>query len=68
MRAQGYNKDPRRVTPGYQGGKLWQVWFVGPPVLVAAPSAEAAIIAAAPEYAEDWRDPRYHAEAEARQV
>lgn len=55
-------KDPAARAAGYEGGRLFSVEWRGIPVLVAAPTEEAAVVAAAPEHGVDWRRAEYHME------
>lgn len=61
-------KTPAVTAAGYEGARLFSVEWRGLPVLVAAPTPEAAVVAAAREYGVDWRAMEYHMEATARRV
>lgn len=56
-------KEPAARAAGYEGARLFSVQWRGLPVLVAAPTAEAAVVAAAREHGVDWRKVEYHMEA-----
>ena len=44
----------------YRGAKCWEVVFNGKACITRAPDDQAAIIAAANGFGQNWRDPNYH--------
>lgn len=61
MRPRAGLREPDATAEGYEGRKLWSVtWGEDRPALIAAPTAEAAMVAAARFWGVRWQRPEYH--------
>lgn len=58
-------KAPEARADGYEGNRLWSVFHPSAPfpVLVAAPTEAAAVVAAAPVMGFRWTELEYHSQA-----